>query len=132
MTTLRRILQWPFLQRQERLLEARKHHSREAFLKSVGADDVAAAVWEALQHEAVVEGFKPMPEDDLGTIFGIADDDLDEVSLTLLQLCGCRIPLPSETRNMPAVTTVLELIHFVRAMLLPTHPDLGQDATNQS
>lgn len=113
---LRRLLSWPFLQRQERLLRTRQGYGREDFLVELGPDCAAAETWAVLREQAEARGFKPMPEDHLGSVFGLADDDLDEVGLELLRRCGCRIPPPEETSTMPRVETVADLVAFIRAM----------------
>lgn len=80
----------------------RQDYGREDFIQHFEhAPDIAAEVWSALSHEAVVEGFKPHPDDDLLQVFGLADEDLDDLVLELLERCHCRVPHPSETDKMP-------------------------------
>jgi hypothetical protein len=74
---------------------------------------------ECASREAVVEGFKPHPDDDLLQVFGLADEDLDDLVLELLERCHCRVPHPSETAEMPAVLTVADLFAFVEMMRRP-------------
>lgn len=88
-------------------MEQRKNCGRDDFIQRLErAPDIAAEVWSALSREAVIEGFTPHPDDDLLKVFGLADEDLDELVLELLERCGCRVPNPSETAKMPAVRTV--------------------------
>jgi hypothetical protein len=78
--------------------------------------DIARELWIALSREAVVEGYRPHPEDDLLKVYGLADEDLDDLVLGLLERCNCRIPPPSETATMPVVRTVADLFTFLERM----------------
>jgi hypothetical protein len=70
-----RILQWPFVQRQTRLMRSRTGHTATAFVEMFpDDDDLAKAVLDALEGEAVLESFVPHPDDDLLEVYGIADE----------------------------------------------------------
>lgn len=114
-----RVLQWPFAQRQRRLMRSRAGHSPAAFVEAFPDDeDIAKAALQALEGEAVLESFVPHPDDELLEVYGLADDDLDELVLGLLTTCDCRIPAPDETRKMEPVRTARDLVWFVSAMRL--------------
>jgi hypothetical protein len=111
-----RILQWPFAQRQKRLMRSRTGHTPTAFVDVADDDDIAKAVLDALEGEAVLESFVPHPDDDLLEVYGIADEDLDDLVLKLLKKCDCRIPVPDETRDMEPVRTAGDLVRFISEM----------------
>ncbi|HEX2210569.1 MAG TPA: hypothetical protein VHG93_23010 [Longimicrobium sp.] len=98
-------------------MRQRQHYEFDDFVRSLGREpDIAQEIWNTLSREAVVTGFKPKPEDDLLKVFGLADDDLDEIVLRILERCGCRVPAPAETEHLPPVRTVEDLFAFVVAM----------------
>jgi hypothetical protein len=113
-------LEWPFRQRQSRLMLNRTSYTQADFVEyfqTRGVDaEVAATVWRALAGEAAVEGFTPMPQDSLQTVFGLVDDDLEELVLSILRHTDRRIPSRSETATMPPVRTVEDLVGFVNTM----------------
>lgn len=95
----------------------RASYSLDEFLQPFGTDrDIAEQVWDSLRAEAVVAEFKPKPDDDLLWVFGLADEDLDELVLHLLRHFGCRVPDPTETEGMRPVRTVSDMILFVASM----------------
>ena len=104
----------PWSIRQRRRMQQRERYELSDFMRHFGREpDIAEEVWNSLSREAVVEGFKPRPEDDLLKVFGLADEDLDDLVLNILERCRCRIPSPAETAGMPAVRTVADLFVFV-------------------
>jgi hypothetical protein len=105
---------------QKRLARSRQHWTEADFVTyftelGVGPE-IATAVWRQLQPEIMVEGFTPAPEDDLGTVFRIAEEELDEFVLSLLTTCSCRIPPASETKAMTPIRTVRDLVEFLAKM----------------
>lgn len=115
------ILEWPWRKRQTRLMKSRASYTKEDFALFFQQQKIPQRildeVWKALVYEAVIDGFKPHPEDNLETVFGIADEDKDEdVILALLQRCGCRVPSTEETMQMAPVNTVADLVNFLMKM----------------
>ena len=111
---LDKVLQAPFLARQERLIRNRRDSSRAEFISSFSAreTDLAAHVWQALRVEAVVPDFRPDPRDDLCEVYGLAEGDLDDFVLDLLNAFNCRVPDPTETAGMRPVRTVADVVSF--------------------
>lgn len=111
---------WPLHSRQKDLAESRdawtEHEFLDYFAESGVAHGITRAVWEALGQEADPEGFTPRPTDNLLQVYGLADDDLDDLILAVLERCGCRVPPPSETEKMDPVLTVADMVIFVAAM----------------
>jgi hypothetical protein len=98
-------------------MQERTSHSRAEFTSEFpGTEDIAQHVWTVLRANAVVDDFRIDPNDELLYVFGLADDDLDELVLNLLRDCGCRIPSPAETAGLPPVRTVSDLIGFLSKM----------------
>ena len=117
----------PWSKRQSRLMLQRKTYDIGDFVRYFESDPtIAEALWEALAREAEVEGFKPAPGDDLVYVFGLADEDLDDVVVKLLQRCGCRVPPPAETANMAPIRTVADLYSFLEQMK-PADPSRYDD-----
>ena len=78
-------------------------------------------VWAALRDEAVVEDFKPHPEDHIERDFGLADEDKDEdVILALPHRCGCRVPSTEEVLSMRPVDTIGDLVDFLAKLRSPS------------
>jgi hypothetical protein len=124
MTWVRNIVEWPLRRRQLALMTARQSYSKSDFLGFFVArgiaPEIADGVWNILVDNAVVEGFKPRPEDDLAKVFGLAEEDLDEdVVLELLQRFGFRIPGPVEVESMAPVNTATDLVEFIWQMKQP-------------
>ena len=113
------LVEGPWPSRQHRLMEQRADYELADFIQHFGREpDIAKEIWSALSDVALVDGFKPKPEDDLLKVFGLAEEDLDDVVLRILQRCGCRIPSVAETGD-----TVADLFEFVAAMRTPgRHP----------
>lgn len=117
---LKDLVELPFSVPQKRRMRERAGYTKADFVRHFGRDGrVAGVVWDCLAGEAVVEDFKPHPEDDLSTVFGLADEDLDEVVLRALRQAGCRVPSPGETGTMPPVRTVADVVRFLASMQPP-------------
>jgi hypothetical protein len=116
---LKRVI-WPFYSRQKGMAEGRDAWTEQDFLdhfaESGVVDEIARAVWGALEQQADPAGFAPRPTDDLLQVYGLAEEDLDDLVLAVLERSGCRVPAPSETEKMDPVLTVAELVYFVAAM----------------
>jgi hypothetical protein len=111
------LLEWPLRHRQLKLMKSRHSYSKTQFIKDFDNSDaeckIAAEVWDALRKEAVISEFKPKPEDSLLEVFGLADEDLDDVVLALLNSCHCRIPSNHEIETTSPVYTVADLVKFI-------------------
>lgn len=112
------LLGLPFSYRQNRLARGRPRIDKAEFISRViaqGGDDRAAeAVWDVLVADWTSEGFSPYPEDSLGRVFGVAEEELDEdlVSRTLKDL---DLPLPDRefTKQFGVIDTPLRVAQFV-------------------
>jgi len=110
------LFELPFSGRQKRAMEGRSGASLEEFKSAFPeAAKEAEELWKGLQSVAVVDGFCPAPEDDLLEIYGLADEDLDEVMVGALSRLGYRVPKPDETNGMEPVRTVRCAVRFLKA-----------------
>jgi hypothetical protein len=76
-----RFLQARFYSRQQKLMRLRGEVTAQSFLAMfTGKRErmVARMVWDHLRREAVVPDFRPHPDDRLLTVYGIAEEELDE------------------------------------------------------
>ncbi len=110
-----------FLARHQRRLAASRSPLSErdfvAYFERTGVPSrIATHVWHALQPHVTVPGFTPAPEDELSLVFRIAEEELDDLGLELLNACKCRIPDAKESDSMPPLKTVGDLVLFIAAM----------------
>jgi hypothetical protein len=111
------VVERPWSVPQRRLMSERQQYGLSDFIQYFGREpNLAEEVWNAVAREAMVEDFRPKPEDDLLKVFGLADGDLDDLVQGILERCGCRVPMPAETGDMPPVHTVEDLFVFVENM----------------
>ncbi len=58
--------------------------------------------------------FPVRPDDDISDVYGIVDEDLDDLVLESARACGCRVPTKESVRGMP-LRTVENLIRLLQA-----------------
>lgn len=94
---IRFIFGLPFSLRQKRLAATRPHIDKEQFISLMtkeGADQqVAGKIWDALVADRIDENFAPYPDDSLGRIYGIAEEELDQDLIARI-LKELNIPIP--------------------------------------
>lgn len=90
---------------------------RSAFISDVVSEEVILAVYKKFQNweSDAVRGFPVRASDDIGKIYGMVDDDLDDAVLDVLKQLNRNIPSPAETRNMKPVVTVKDFALFVES-----------------
>lgn len=109
------LLELPFSRRQKHAMERRSGVSLEEFRSGFPeAEKEAEELWKELQSVAVVDGFCPAPDDDLLGMYGLADEDLDEVIVCALSRLGYQVPKPEEIKDMEAVRTVNDAVLFLK------------------
>lgn len=98
MRVLQRLLSMPFYDRQRKLARERPPLTKEEFISRVeiaGGDiEAATALYGKLEEWVVADEFTPYPEDSLLTVYGIAEEELDE-DIILQIFDKLKIPLPS-------------------------------------
>jgi hypothetical protein len=108
----------PFSYRQRKLARGRDRIDKLEFIRRIlagGGDEQAGALlWDVLVSDWVVEGFTPYPEDSLGGVYGLAEEDLDE-DLILRILREERIPVPGRhfVQSFGVIDSPLRLAQFV-------------------
>jgi acyl-homoserine lactone acylase PvdQ len=91
-----RLLRARFYSRQQKLIRLRGEVTAQSF-SAMFTDErermVARMVWDHLRREAVVPDFRPHPDDRLLTVYGIAEEELDEdLILQVLRDLGAPTP----------------------------------------
>jgi hypothetical protein len=112
------ILALPFSKRQKRLLARRAALSSGDFIRQICAarGDKAAAeiIYAKLQDWIFVEGFTPYPNDSLCSIFGIAEEELDEdIILDILNQLNLLIPSPDLVAGFGPIDTPAEIARLI-------------------
>jgi len=108
----------PFSYRQKKLAASRPPIDKEQFVSRIlaeGGDERAAAmVWDALVADWVIEGFTPYPEDSLGRVYGIAEEELDDdlIARTLKEL-GLPIPDRDFVKRFGMIDSPRRVAQFV-------------------
>lgn len=113
-----RLVQWPLVRRQERLMATRRDYFLADFTahfdRSNVSDKAAATVWKTLRKVAVVPDFRPFPDDSIHETFGLIDEDLaEEVLQPVLDSLGAQEPSAEEMKRMSRLVTVDDLVRFV-------------------
>jgi hypothetical protein len=107
-------------------MQTRSALSKEAFMdmfRTRGVSpQIAGKVWEAVI-EWCDEGFTPYPHDDLGRLYGLGEEELDEdIILVLLEQFDCYIPTHDEIVSEGlAVRTVGDVVVFIDKMQKRKH-----------
>jgi hypothetical protein len=106
--------------RVRRLARSRPAHSIDVFAASLRPDvpeNVARAVYQRLQawQAWAVPGFPVNAADDLGEVYGIVGEDVDELCRDLLEDCRVAPPPPEVIAALPGVSSVSDLARFVVA-----------------
>jgi hypothetical protein len=105
--------------RTRRIAASRSGESFHTFRVSFDQDDappeVLRAVYAKLQEWCLdaVAAFPVGPDDDVGRVYGMVDEDLDDVVLEVLATCGRRLPAEERVRRMQPVVTVRDFVRFV-------------------
>jgi hypothetical protein len=113
---------WPFAGRQKRVMQTRSGLSKEEFTHMFSvreiSPEIAGRVWDAVIDWCDIDGFTPHPDDDLGWLYGLGEEDLDEdIILALLEHFDCYIPTHDEMVSEGVTTrTVGEVVTFIDRM----------------
>jgi hypothetical protein len=115
---LERILAWPLVTRQRALAKSRPPISHSDFIsyitQSGGNADAAGIVYSKLQEWVYDSDFTPHPEDSLSSVFGIAEEELDEdIILDIFMNLGLAVPAPQEVMAFGPINTAIDVARFV-------------------
>ena len=107
--------------RTRRIAASRAGESFDTFRAGFGADEppqaVLRAVYAKLQRwcSDAVAAFPVRAEDDMGDIYGLADEDLDDMIREVLAEIGRQLPPEATLWRMPPIVMVREFALFVAA-----------------
>lgn len=115
---VQRFLARPFSTRQLALAKDRPPLSQSDFVSQIamsgGADDAAIIVHEKLQDWIYHDGFSPYPDDSLCSVFGIAEEELDEdIILDVLTKLGLSTPPRQLVESFGPIDTAADIARFV-------------------
>jgi len=90
---------FPFSSRQKRLAESRPRLGSEKFVALMVTEgvrkEIAQYIWAWLEDWGYVSEYTPYPDDDLGKLHGIAEEEL-EIDLILEGLKAFHAPIPDQ------------------------------------
>lgn len=114
------LLQFPFRQRQRRAHHERPSVTQEQFAAELGGDawetQAAARLWSILREQAMIDDFRPLPDDSFSRLYALADEDLDEdVIAELFRRIGLALPSAAVVQATGRIDTPRELMGLVRA-----------------
>ena len=108
------IVEGPFQKRQKDTFDERAEYNKESFVNHFNLPkEISGAVWDILCSDESVEGFKPHPTDDLAFMFGLADDDLDEIILNILSSSGRKFPTQEAANKIAPLINIEDLVVFL-------------------
>lgn len=112
---------FPWAARQRRLAASRPALSQDEFVTRIqergGDSEAASLIWTHLHEWGLEESFTPYPTDDLLSVFGIAEDELD-TDLIAAILTRFDLPLPTTEllKEFGDVGTPLQVARLVSEM----------------
>lgn len=115
---LQNLLALPISLRQLRLARSRQALCEVEFVQQIadcGGDiDAAKILWRELKDWTCVDGFTAYPGDSLGSVFGMAEEELDEdLVLGILNELNIAIPSQEFVSAFGVVDTPLQVATFV-------------------
>lgn len=113
------VIQLPFSWRQRQARRLRDDITREQFIAALAQDDfearAAALLWDKLVEAAMIEDFRPLPDDDFLRLYGLAEEDLDEdIILEILIGLGIGVPPPGVAGEAGPIGSPRDLLRLVR------------------
>lgn len=74
---------------------------------------ISLAVWNRLIKDCSINGFKPHPADELCRVYGLVDEDLDDLVLELLENCNRGRPRQNDLLGREPIKNVKDLVYFI-------------------
>ena len=120
---VQKVLAFPFSARQSKLSKNRSPLSKSDFVDSItqsgGDQETAEIVHSKLQDWIYHEGFTPYPDDSLASVFGIAEEELDEdLILDIFMKLSLSTPSQKEVMTFGPIDTptgVARLVALARS-----------------
>lgn len=128
---IQKVLAFPFGARQRALTRNRRPLSLFEFteaIASAGGDPQAAPlIHEKLQDWIYQEDFTPYPDDSLGLVFGIAEEELDEdLIIDLFLQLDVPIPAEDEMMSLGPIDTAVDVARLVALARSSSERNAGQ------
>ncbi len=104
-----------------RIAASRPGENFDTFHSSFAADDIPPEILEAVYAKfqkscsGVVAAFPVRPADDIGRIYGMIDEDLDDAMIEVVAELDRQLPPTEILRKMQPVITVRDFVLFVAA-----------------
>ena len=114
------LVQFPFRRRQKAARKGRDGVTRIGFVEQLAeaaAEKRAAGLlWDLLVEAAVIDDFRPLPDDSLPELYGLAEEELDEdLILHILQAMELPPPCPAALSEIGEVETPRDVMRLIRA-----------------
>jgi hypothetical protein len=114
------LVQFPFRRRQKAARKERDGVTRKGFVEQLAAAPAekraAGLLWDLLVEAAVVDDFRPLPDDGLLELYGLAEEELDEdLILPILQAMELPPPCPATLSEIGEVKTPRDVMRLIRA-----------------
>ena len=115
---LKSLFYLPFIARQKHLASSRISLPKDSFVNEIvqggGDENAAILIHDHLQDWIYIESFTPYPKDKLSTVFGIAEEELDEdLILFILNRLNLPIPMPESIIDFGPIDTPIEIARFI-------------------
>lgn len=106
----------PFRSRQQKRIQVQGDYSKERFVdyfvsKNI-SENISLVVWDLFTQEVCVDGFMPMPSDNIIELYGIADEELEDLLAEVMQACKRKLPNEKELEAMSPIVTINDLVVF--------------------
>jgi hypothetical protein len=105
--------------RQRRRMSKPGGHSQADFIASFEGDQIPAELlkvtYEYLR-KCLPAAFPVDPTDDLGKVYGMYEEDLDDAVTTIASAANRSLTSVKETKDSPPVRTVEDLVRFVASL----------------
>jgi hypothetical protein len=116
--TILDILEFPFRGRQKRARRCRDDVTKETFIQALvldeGSKEAASLLWDLLVDSAVIPDFRPLPDDKLLWLYGLADEDLDEdIILRIFNELKITPPSSQITEAVGEIRTPRDILRLV-------------------
>lgn len=82
-------------------------------------DIILRRVYTAVQHQSSVPKFPVRATDSLSEVYGIVDEDLDDLVGALIKECGCRLPTREDKQSLPPIRTVADVVSYLERLSKP-------------
>src|SRR3954451_21323817 len=108
----------PFGWRQRKAMASRANVSQEDFISALARNpferEVAELLWLPLRDQASVPDFRPLPDDSLEKMYGIAEEELDEdILLSLMDRFRIAVPGTNQVKEFGAVESPRDVMRFI-------------------